>query len=810
EQRPWPETGRPRRAAVSSFGISGTNAHVIIEEPQVFIGDPAPVPAVPEDEPLVDGGVVPWVLSGRSPAAVRAQAARLGEWIRARPGLGTADVGLSLVTIRELFDCRAVVTGRSVKELLTGLAAVADDVESAGVVTGSAAGGEDREVAWAFSGQGSQWVGMGRGLYRAFPIFARAWDRVMDLLDGLSNLDHRLSDVVWAEPGSPAAVLLDQTGYAQPALFALQVALVELVRSWSIRPSHMVGHSVGEIAAAWASGVLSLEDACRLVVVRSGLMQQLPQGGAMVAVEAGEEVVAEVVAAAGPGVSIAAVNGPSSVVVAGDAVAVEQVVRALGVRSRKLRVSHAFHSPLMDPMLDELGAALHAADLSWGTPQVPLISAVTGEPVGDDVVGSPEYWVRHARDAVRFADAMARLREDGVSRVLEIGPDTTLSALISSVLPGWSVLDDAVAVGMLGRDRDELTTSVTALAALMVSGVEVDWARIYGRAETVALPTYAFQGRRYWPESVITAGGADALVLDESSDADPEPSVADSLRGRLAATPEAERAGTVLDLVRSHIAAALGHASSAEVGSDQKFTELGFTSLTAVELRNRLVKAVGMALPATLVFDLPTPRAIAKYLLAEFVDGGTVAEEPTVVTVQPSDDPIVIVGMACRLPGGVDSPDEFWDLVRDGVDVVSAFPDDRGWDLADLADTSVTSSGGFLPGLANFDAGFFGISPREALAMDPQQRLLLEISWEAIERAGIDADTLRGSRTGVFAGSSSETYSHLLLASGHELDGLVSVSNATSVLSGRVAYSFGFEGPAVTVDTACSSSLVAL
>jgi acyl transferase domain-containing protein/acyl carrier protein len=453
EQQDWPVGERPRRAGVSSFGVSGTNAHTIVES---FDELDTPIEEAPTPS------VVPWLLSAKNAQALRAQARQLLDTVDSQvPDL--AAMGLTLATRRAALDHRAVLVGTDIHDLRAGLAALADGQPAATVVSGEQGAGQ---VAFLFSGQGSQRAGMGRDLYGAFPVFATAYDVVADRLGtGLFDLD---------------AGELSHTGSAQRALFALQVALFRLVESWGLRPDVLLGHSVGEIAAAHVAGVLSLHDACRLVSARADLMQALPSGGVMVAIQATEEEVTPHLTAE---VSIAAVNGPQSVVVAGAEAAVQAVVdRFEGRKTSRLTVSHAFHSPLMEPMLDDFAAVVR--ELEFSEPRIPMLSPVA----------EPEYWVRHVRDAVRFADQIAELDVQGVTRFLEVGPGGVLTALTRNCLPDKEIL----AVPALRADRPETTAAVTALSQLHVHGVDVDWMGFFPGASPADLPTYAFQSQRYW------------------------------------------------------------------------------------------------------------------------------------------------------------------------------------------------------------------------------------------------------------------------------------------------------------------------
>ncbi|WP_218825820.1 type I polyketide synthase [Streptosporangium subroseum] len=532
EAQPWPADGRPRRAGVSAFGVSGTNAHVILEEAPA--AEPVLVPT-----PGVHLPVVPVLVSGASEAALRAQAERLRGAVTevlavaaTERGSGTAAELLAVAAAaarRPMLVHRAVVLAGDAGALTVGLDAIASGT---GGLTGVARSGR---VGFLFSGQGSQRVAMGRGLYETFPVFADAFDAVCAHLD--PHLDRPLA-VVFADEG-----LIHQTGYAQPALFAVEVALHALLRSWGVAPDVLVGHSIGEIAAAQVAGVLSLADAATLVAARGRLMQALPSGGAMLAVGAAEADVRALLASMGGGevsdgalasvggdgsnggessggglavvgggestsglvVDVAAVNGPASVVVSGIEADIDRVAELAverGWKVSRLRTSHAFHSRLMEPMLAEFRAVV--AQLSFAEPVVSVVSTVTGRPVGSGLWSDPEYWVEQVRKPVRFADAIGSL--EGVSRFVELGPDGVLAALVQQ--------PDAVAVPLLRRERDEVTTALTALATLHVNGVPVDWSALHQGVRQATLPTYAFQRQRYWITATRGAGDLSAAGLD--------------------------------------------------------------------------------------------------------------------------------------------------------------------------------------------------------------------------------------------------------------------------------------------------------
>ncbi|QKV91024.1 SDR family NAD(P)-dependent oxidoreductase [Streptomyces sp. NA02950] len=501
EARAWPrpEDERPRRAAVSAFGFSGTNAHVILEQAppeettEAETTEAEGTATAEATRPVAVGGVVPWPVSGRSEEALREQAERLRAYVERSPEVSPVDIGYSLAVTRSVFPHRAVVTGRDREELLSALERLATGVDSGAV---AAAGG----TAFLFTGQGAQRLGMGRELHTAFPVFATAFDTVCAALDRRlgGHADRPVRDVVFGED----AGALDRTVYTQTGLFAVEVALHRLVESWGVAPDFLVGHSVGELAAAHVAGVFSLEDACALVAARARLMDALPAGGAMVSLQTGEAEVLPHLEGYEDRVTLGAVNGPAATVISGEERAVLEVAAAVGARSKRLRISIASHSPLVDPMLAAFGEV--AASITYAAPRTAVISNVTGKPAGEELC-TPEYWVRHVRQAVRFEDGIRSLEAQGVTRYVEIGPAGVLSTMAQECV---SDAEAAAFVPLLRKDHPEAEALLSGIGLLHAHGGHIDWESVFaGRGgHRVELPTYAFQRQRYWLDAPATAG----------------------------------------------------------------------------------------------------------------------------------------------------------------------------------------------------------------------------------------------------------------------------------------------------------------
>ncbi|MGA4844506.1 type I polyketide synthase [Streptomyces sp. G45] len=627
EGREWTPADGPRRAAVSSFGVSGTNAHVILEE-----APPSERPDEPGAEP--PGGLVPWVLSGRTPAALRGQARKLRDFTAAAPGLDLADAAWSLVASRTAFEHRAVVLGHDRDGLLAGLTALGDDTESAAVVRGTARdlGG----TAFVFPGQGSQWVGMGRELYAAFPVFARSLDACADAL--AEWVDWSLLDVVRGAEGAPA---LDRVDVVQPALFSVMVSMAALWRSWGVEPAAVIGHSQGEIAAAHVCGALSLRDATKVVALRSKALVDLIGHGGMASVAESAAVVEDRLAPWRDRVSIAVVNGPRSVVVSGEPDALDEFVekmKAEGAQAKRISVDYASHSPHVTRVRDQVIAPL--ADLSPTTSALPFYSTLYGETI-DTARLDGDYWYTNLREQVRFESSVRRLAADGFRVFIEMSPHPVLTVPVQEILDdaadaadaaeshdaadsaGAAGADEAVVLSSARRDRGEAEAVLGSLAQLHAQGGAVDWNAVLGPRRRVDLPTYAFQRQRYWLNSVSGGATAEAPSIElpgQPGTTGQEETV--PLPELVAALPADEAAAAVLDHVLAKVAVVLGHASGDTIDPDREFKDIGFDSLLSVQLSKRLTTTTGLRLRPSMVLRHPTPRRVAGHIVTSMTGGG--------------------------------------------------------------------------------------------------------------------------------------------------------------------------------------------
>ncbi|KOV87892.1 type I polyketide synthase [Nocardia sp. NRRL S-836] len=782
-QREFRELPGPAVAGVSAFGMGGTNCHVVVASPPR-----SPAPQRVHRRPTASA----WPVSAASAAALRGQAARLHDHVAANEHLPPHDVALSLAVDRTHFDHRAVVVGDDRQALLDGLAALRDGGQAPGLVRG-----KRRDVTggtvFVFPGQGTQWPAMARTLLNDEPVFAAALVGCADAL--ARHVDWSLFDVLRERPGAPS---LDRVDVVQPVLFAVMVSLAALWRSAGVRLDAVIGHSQGEIAAAHVAGALSLADAAAVVALRSKALTGITRAGGMASVPLPATVVLDRIA--GEPLSVAAVNGPSSTVVSGDREALERVVEALraeGVNARTVPVDYASHCDHVEEIRDELLRVL--SGVRPRPSELPFYSAVTAEPL-DTTELTAEYWYRNLRGTVDFQGAVNRAVDAGHRTFVEISAHPVVGVGIEALLAERGV--DGFVTGTLRRDHGGRAAFLASLGRVHASGVEVDWrATVPADARRVELPTYAFDRRRYWlADGVdpVAPGGEPAAVVERTGVVEQ------------AGEPESGRIDLEA-LVRQTAAVVLGGTAPARIDLGRSFHDLGFDSAGVVEFRDLLGEAIGRRLPATLTYEFPTPGAVLRHLA-----GDTSAPEPAPAAPVAEGEPIAIVAVSGRWPGGARTPGALWRLALDGIDAIGPFPDNRGWDLDALYDpdgapgTTYTRQGGFLYDADLFDGDFFGVPPREAAVMDPQQRLLLESSWELLENAGIEPGSLRGSRTGVFVGLTPQDYGPPLhrTPSGHE--GHALTGGTASVASGRLSYVLGLEGPSLSIDTACSSSLVSL
>ncbi|AQA09285.1 hypothetical protein BV401_00980 [Streptomyces malaysiensis subsp. malaysiensis] len=730
---------------------------------------------------------LPWLLSADSAHALREKARRLDAYLRDRePDLDEVGHWLRGYAAIE-GPHRAAVDSRERTRLLEGVAALAGGGRSNGLSTGR---GEPGDIAFVFPGAGSQWPGMAAGLLDSSPVFRARMDDCAQALE--PHVGWSLIDVA-RDPGAGAE--LARADVVQPVLFAVMVSLAELWRAHGVTPSAVVGHSLGEVAAAAVSEALSLDDAARVAALWSRAQSSLAGRGDMVSVRASADEVRERLAAWGGELVLAADNGPATVLVSGGTAAAAELIEALaadGVSARRTSVGLAAHSPQMEEVLPRIRADL--AGLRPRRPRLPFHSSLTaGEVTGPEL--DAEYWCDNIRRPVRFQQTVRGLLASGRQVLLEVSPHPVLTSAMQDIIEHHRAAGSVVAT--LRRHHGGPDRLTAALGELWAAGARADWPSV--------------------PAGPSPAGLSELLDRPVPETDEPPAEAPADTAAALAALPDGRRRTALMDLVCAEVAAVLGRDRLEPPERRRPFLELGLDSVTAMEVRNRVTQATGLPLPAAAVFDHPSPVLLAEHLVTVLTPAAPPApgagrdRRPAA-----ADEPVAIVGMGCRLPGGVRGPEDLWRLLDEGRDAVAALPADRGWDTAEAYDARPRTPGryyqreaGLLQDAPLFDAEFFGVSPREALAMDPQQRLLLETSWEALEAAGIRPDTLHGSRTGVFTGLMTLGYGPSL-DDGSDLAGHVLTGTTGSVASGRVAYTLGLQGPAVTVDTACSSSLVAL
>jgi acyl transferase domain-containing protein/NADPH:quinone reductase-like Zn-dependent oxidoreductase len=728
---------------------------------------------IPEDRSF------PLLLSARSADGLRIDARRLRDYLGRKADLAPADVGWSLTGARAALEHRAVILGVTREDLLPSLDALAQGQPSATLSQGAAI--ESGHVVFVFPGQGPQWDGMGAQLLASCDVFRQQADACAEAF--APYLDWSVTDVL---SGSPDAPPLAGADVVQPALFTLMVSLAALWRSYGVEPAAVVGSCIGEVAAAYVSGALSLGDSARVAARWSQLQATLAGRGEMAAVRLPASQVAGRLTPWEGRIGIGAIYGPASIVVSGDSDAVREFVDSVhdsGIRVRQVAIDLAVHSPHIDAIIEQLFNDLSPINPRPST--IPFMSPLTAD-WQDPAQLDATYWCQTLRHTVEFEGATCALLSSGHHFFVEISPHPNLTMAIQETAESRGYRD-ALAVGSLQRGEGGMGRFLSSLAKAHVHGIPVDWRPAFDglAVKRVRLPS---RDRRPHPES------AAATERHRQPVAGPAPEAADAL----------------LETILAEMAVITGVAAT---DASLSFWDLGFDSATALELRDRIKAATGKPLPATLVFDYPSPAKLARYLAY----GGRLDDIGPPTNAPVHDEPIAVVAASCRFPGGVRSPEDLWAFTVGGSDAVSSFPADRGWDVHGLYDPDPDHPGrfyqkeaAFLDEASQFDADFFGISPREAVLLDPQQRILLEISWEAFERAGITRTAMAGSRTGVFIGATAQDYGPRLHEAPENLQGYVYTGSTPSVASGRIAYSFGLEGPALTIDTACSSSLVAM
>ncbi|MFI6338847.1 type I polyketide synthase [Streptomyces sp. NPDC050535] len=810
ELTPLPSAGEgPRLAGVSAFGLSGTNAHVIIEA--------APPRAdVRAEEPE---GPVLLPLSARGDAALtdlaRAYRDRLSAAADVPPLRDLAHTAGVRRTHHK--EHRLAVTGRDTGELASLLGEFVEGRPSPGLHRGSGETEGEPPVVFVFSGQGSQWPGMARELlgrdgddWRAFRDSFDACDALVRELAGWS-----LNEEIAAPED---ASRLTRTEVAQPVIFAVQVALAALWRSWGVEPATVVGHSMGEIAAAHVAGALTLEDASRVAVHRGGLLAESTGQGRMAVAELSEPDTRRALEPYAGLLWPAAANSSRSTVVSGDAEAVERFIADLterGIGCRLLPGDHPFHSPYMIPYQERLAELLDG--LRPSPPTVQVVTTTPGGSEGEELFGTA-HWVRNIREPVEFATAVDQLLDQGHKTFLEIGPHPVLALPLAHAFDDSGGTEGTLVVPSLRRGVVATETLLTSLGALYAAGAPVRWEAVPPSGGRPAkLPSYPWQRRRFWIQQTQPPT-EEGPSVPRQLPVPQEPTEERRPESPVARAPQAPQdRGELEDLVARSAAQVLGH-EPGSIRRRQGFADMGMDSLTSLELRDVLQHQIG-PLPATVAFDHPTVERLTTYVWDRRAEGQApkaaaperaaerqasfAAERQASSTAAAEHEPIAVVGLGCRFPGGGSGPDGYWRMLQGATDAIALSPEGR-------FDDHSRWKGAWLDDVDHFDPRFFRIPPREAKVMDPQQRLFLEVAWEALEHAGQTPDRLTGSRTGVFVGMNSHDYAELIANAPQNVDAFYGTGNSFCSTSGRLSYFLGVHGPSLAVDTACSSSLVAV
>ena len=835
-----------RRGAINSFGFGGTNCHLVVEEGTATAG----ADRVQRPQHLL-------CLSAHSEAALQQRAETLAQELQRHPELAAVDVAHTEHTGRAHMPHRLFAIGDSTD-------ALADRLLTGNELKRGRASQAPAKVALMFTGQGAQYPGMAKHLYETLPAFRRIVDECATHFD--AHLERPLLACLYGADSDEA--LLAQTQLTQPLMFTMDYALGRLLLDWGVKPACMLGHSVGEYAAACLAGVMSLADAVRIIAARGRLIAALPAGGGMTAVFDTQDSLAPMLAAYADKLWFAAHNGAHQVI-SGELGALAQLqeqLQAQGRVCRPLRVSHAFHTPLLTPMLDEFSRVLN--EVQFAAPRIPLVSNLGGRWI-DDVVPDATYWREHVLAPVCFEQSIRLAAERGIGVFVECGPDKVLANLSRNILGAQG----AQVLHTLDRKREDWDGLLSAIGSLYLNGVELDWAAFDAdfAPKRIPLPTYPFARNEYRIVTRDIAGPRRAqAVIDavQNTDAPARPIAEAALPAAAPTSAGANTPATARDwhgLVQS-LVAELAQMPPAHVDMFRNFHDLGLDSASAVKLAERLGEATQSKLPSTLLFEYQSPAALVEYLQSQVVWNPPVVL-PTLpaltqlaaplgvnadVEVAPvRDHDIAIIGMACRVPGA-DNVDAFWQNLVEGKCQIREIDPDK-WSLEDYfrgngeqqSHTSYSKWGAFVDKPYDFDPMFFGISPREAEVMDPQQRLFLQVAFEALQQSGYGGD-FRTRDIGIFVGCEQNQYgeqfvsnqryhatlrrfdmlpwfqdlpdlqrTQLLTALRDALQPAELVSDAVAgqglnEVAARVAHWLDLRGPNFVVNTACSSALVAL